>query len=206
MMSFIYKITNNVNKKVYIGKTDINVDYRYKLHLEDSKRQRYKNRLLYKAMAKYGVENFSVETLEETCQPDEREIYYIDKYNSFKDGYNATLGGGGKCLNNYSRVAELYNSGLKLYEIAELLNMCVDSVSYGLRLHNVKTDYPRYVRKSVVQKDKNETTLNSFVSMIDAAQYLIDNSLTNCKLTTARSHISEVVRGKRKSFAGFIWE
>ena len=36
--------------------------------------------------------------------------------------------------------------------------------------------------------------------------YLIDNKLTNCKLTTIRYHISEVCHGKRKTAAKFIWK
>jgi hypothetical protein len=46
-------------------------------------------------MRKYGIENFFVEKIEE-CEEDrldEREIYWIQKYNSFNDGYNSTLGG-----------------------------------------------------------------------------------------------------------------
>lgn len=53
---------------------------------------------LYQAIRKYGVENFSFEVLEE-CDIsllDEKEVYYINLYNSYKEGYNATLGGQGK--------------------------------------------------------------------------------------------------------------
>lgn len=53
---------------------------------------------LYQAIRKYGVENFSFEVLEEcdTSLLDEKEVYYINLYNSYKEGYNATLGGQGK--------------------------------------------------------------------------------------------------------------
>ena len=48
--------------------------------------------------------------------------------------------------------------------------------------------------------------INEFETYADAARYLLDNGLTNCKPTTIRYHISEVCRGIRKSAAGFIWK
>jgi group I intron endonuclease len=56
-MGFIYKITNNINQKSYIGKTERNISVRYKEHI------RHKNYLdlpLYRAFNKYGIENFSI--------------------------------------------------------------------------------------------------------------------------------------------------
>lgn len=47
-------------------------------------------------MRKYGIEHFHIELLEETDDPNEREVYWIEKKRSFKDGYNATIGGDGK--------------------------------------------------------------------------------------------------------------
>ena len=48
--------------------------------------------------------------------------------------------------------------------------------------------------------------LMTFASMSEAGQYLINNKLSNCKLTTIRTHISEACRGKRKTAAKFIWK
>ena len=93
----IYKITNMVNGKVYIGQS-VDIEKRWRRH-----KNLYLNydEILYKAMRKYGFENFSFEILIE-CEEgllDLMEIYYIKQYNSFvgwKDnwGYNATTGGG----------------------------------------------------------------------------------------------------------------
>ena len=50
---------------------------------------------IHRAFRKYGIDNFSFEILEE-CNPEdlfEREKYYIEKYDSYKKGYNETLGG-----------------------------------------------------------------------------------------------------------------
>lgn len=49
-MGFIYKITNDVNGKVYIGKTLNTVESRWKEHCHDKDRRNMENRPLYRAM------------------------------------------------------------------------------------------------------------------------------------------------------------
>ena len=92
-MSYIYKITNLVNGKSYIGATKKSLSDRWKYHLHDSKRERSKNRPLYIAMNKYGIDNFNISVVEE-CEDDsvlfEREIYWIDYYDTYRNGYNET--------------------------------------------------------------------------------------------------------------------
>lgn len=95
-MAFIYKITNTINSKSYIGKTESTVDKRFKQHCSEYTKDRCKDRPLYRAMNKYGLESFTVETLEETTQSSEREIYWIEFYGTYSNGYNATKGGDGK--------------------------------------------------------------------------------------------------------------
>lgn len=64
-MSYIYCITNHVNGKKYIGKTTSSVSKRWKEHCRDYKKERCKDRPLYRAMNKYGIDSFSIEMLEE---------------------------------------------------------------------------------------------------------------------------------------------
>jgi group I intron endonuclease len=89
---YIYKITNIINGKVYIGQTINSVENRFKQHTR-KKGCTY----LYAAIKKYGKENFKVETIEDVPREllDEREIYWISFYNSTnKDiGYNIIKGG-----------------------------------------------------------------------------------------------------------------
>lgn len=101
-MGFIYKITNDINSKIYVGKTELpDPVQRWKEHLKDYDKERCEKRPLYDAMNKYGTEHFHFEVIEETDNTIERERYWINKlrtYVGFKDcnGYNATLGGDGK--------------------------------------------------------------------------------------------------------------
>jgi group I intron endonuclease len=93
----IYKITNKVNGKVYVGQA-LDIKHRFNRHRNDAfdPQNRQYNSALYQAIRKYGFENFVFEILEE-CTPnqlDEREIYYIAKLQAFgTNGYNLTPGG-----------------------------------------------------------------------------------------------------------------
>ena len=94
MNGFIYIIKNTVNSKVYIGQTRTSVDQRWKEHLRHAQ---YGDQVINRAMKKYGVDKFYIETLEicEVSILDEREIYYIDLYDSTdkSKGYNVSIGG-----------------------------------------------------------------------------------------------------------------
>lgn len=85
----IYKITNMVNGKSYIGQSR-DIERRWREH-KNSK----DDATIHRAFRKYGIANFTFEVLEECSaeELDQKEIEYIAKYNSYKKGYNSTLGG-----------------------------------------------------------------------------------------------------------------
>ena len=96
-MGYIYKITNIINNKLYIGQTRKTIEERFQTHLKNA--QKHINRYLYDAMNKYGYDNFICSLIEECDDSllDEREIYWIKFYNTTdkSNGYNMTIGGGG---------------------------------------------------------------------------------------------------------------
>lgn len=93
----IYKITNLVNGKIYIGQS-LNIEKRFITHKVPSRRLKLET-VLYKAFNKYGLENFSFDIIEicDKNQLDTFEKYYIlkNKSNIKKYGYNMTDGGSG---------------------------------------------------------------------------------------------------------------
>lgn len=94
----IYKITNNIDGKIYIGCTVNSLEKRFYEHLYRCYKSDFKSKL-YNAIKKYGEENFIIELIEE-C--DVNVIYntekkYILEYDTYKNGLNSTLGGEG-CL------------------------------------------------------------------------------------------------------------
>ena len=122
-MGYIYKISNDINNKVYIGKTLASISERWKEHLSDMDKRKNEKRPLYAAMRKYGTSHFYIEEVEQ-CSNDivnERECYWIDFYGSYSNGYNATKGGDGRQLYDYSLIVELYDKGLTGKEIMEYL-------------------------------------------------------------------------------------
>lgn len=96
----IYKCTNNVNGKVYIGYTRKSLEKRITEHKSNSKKgSQY---LLHKAIQKYGMNAFDWEIIFESKDKNyvlqEMEFYFIKEYNSYFEtncGYNMTYGGQG---------------------------------------------------------------------------------------------------------------
>ena len=91
----IYKVTNKVNGKIYIGQTTKNLEYRRKKH--EGQINCKKRMVFHRAIVKYGKENFQWETICEASNREELdvlEVFYIKQYESFgKNGYNMTEGG-----------------------------------------------------------------------------------------------------------------
>lgn len=96
-VGIIYKITNILNKKIYVGQTVHSIGLRWRQHLNDANRQQF--RLICKAIRKYGAASFEIEIIEDNVPVsslDSRESFHIKALNSKgKLGYNATEGGRG---------------------------------------------------------------------------------------------------------------
>lgn len=96
----IYKITNKINDKCYIGKSSC-IEQRWKTHRESYTGIKDWDKTLYKAFRKYGIDNFNFEVIEEMTLEyynqfsNNREQYWITFYDSLKNGYNETPGGDG---------------------------------------------------------------------------------------------------------------
>ena len=125
----IYIIKNTVNDKVYIGQTTLSLEDRWKSHLKPSVHKTRGTYKIYNAMNKYGKENFYVELLEDDIPIDllnEKEIEYIELYDSYYNGYNSTKGGDGRIVNKEYDVDEIiqsYLSGVSTKELSELYNV-----------------------------------------------------------------------------------
>ncbi len=96
-MNFVYKVTNTENGKSYIGITSRSTEERWKEHLSRAKNG-LRNSRIYAAIRKYGVEKFEVTTIDQVdCEDSVRELEkkYIQKFDSYKNGYNCNFGGHG---------------------------------------------------------------------------------------------------------------
>lgn len=190
-MGYIYKITNLVNGKVYIGKTARNIESRFYEHKYTAENIESHNSTypLYQAMRKYGTENFNFEILEEydDLTIDDREKEYIKLYNSyigFKNcnGYNATLGGEGAVKYERQLIYELWNEGASIKEISNKLKIDRNTVSKIIRGHyqNAEAEIEKRRRNnlsnisgiSVKQYDETGKLINNFSSYQEAEEKL----------------------------------
>lgn len=209
-MSYIYKITNDINNKVYIGKTNLTIQQRFEQHIRDSKKESLQHRPLYNAIRKYGKQHFHIEIVEEciTSEASNREQYWINFYNSYYNGYNATKGGDGTVFYDHEQIANLLSQGLSATQVAKEFNCSVDLVTiigkeyhidYLANSHNLK-------KKRVAQYDKTGQYIQTFESTADAARWLYDNNKIPTLSSGIRSHIAEVANGKRKTAYKYIWK
>ena len=184
-MGYIYKITNMVNNKIYIGKTTSNIEQRFKEHCRSYNKERVYNFPLYRSMRKYGVENFFIEEIEQ-CDDvmlNDREKYWISYYDTYYgEGYNATLGGEGALKINRQEVLEIYNQLKCVRHTANEVGCDVCTVRSILNEYGIKNfeqeDRYIYNAKKVNQYDKKDKTfIQSFVSSAAAARYLIENNI-----------------------------
>src|SRR5208283_4921236 len=95
MKLIIYKITNILNNKMYIGQSQTSLERRWTLHKSDAKTNR-DNYHFHNAIRKYGTECWKQEVLEEVediSNLNEAEMKWIEYYDTFNNGYNCTNGG-----------------------------------------------------------------------------------------------------------------
>ena len=212
-MAYIYKIVNDINDKVYIGKTENSIEKRFKEHCKDAFRNRNEKRPLYSAMRKYGIEKFHIELIEKTNIPEEREIFWINFYNSYLNGYNATKGGDGKILYNHDLILERLKTSPFPCEVAKEFGCCVDIVSDIAKNNQIITKN----KANEIMKEKTAKKISaytkttheyvaSFSSTAEAAKWCFENKKCSTLNSGVRAHISEAANGKRKSAYTYIWK
>lgn len=119
----IYKITNQLNGKVYVGQS-VDIHRRWNQHKQEGKKLIHKYPL-YLAMNKYGIENFTFKVIEECSQQelDTREQYWIKELKSLvtENGYNISIGGSNRLHCYAEEIYDLWDKGYSLGSLAEIL-------------------------------------------------------------------------------------
>ena len=218
MKGYVYLIENKVNNKKYVGKTYLSVEERWKQHCKDAVRTRMEHRPLYEAIRKYGIDNFTISELEYCDNCEEREKYWIAHYNSYHEGYNATLGGDGKAYFEHSdqEVIDKYNELKSVIGVAEFFHCDKDTISIRLKNNNIVVplggdiynEKKNWKAKKVLQLTLQGEIIQEFDSMKQAAEWLIENNYTSGQIKHIVSNISKTIRGieNRKQAYGFIWK
>ena len=150
-MGYIYKITNLINQKVYIGLTRRNPELRWREHINITYYSKGNRHHLHNAILKYGLENFDFKILEEVPEEkiNDREKFWINYFDSYTNGYNETLGGEGAVKYNYNDFIKLWNEGFTIDEIAEKSGCNRNTVYYALS----KLD--SWKEEALIRREKN---------------------------------------------------
>lgn len=220
-MGYIYKITNKINNKCYIGQTRRNdISLRWNEHKRKSK---YKdNMVIYKAFRKYGIENFIFEVLEKCSKEklNEREIFWINKFNSNDKnyGYNSTIGGNNNSCYCYRKIEQYTLDGIYLrtfntqVDIEKELGYDQATISACLvgknkTAHNFQWKYidddkkiykiAKGKVKKVYQYDLMGNFVKEFLSIRQAEEEMTGNKLKTC--------ILQCCKGKHKTAYGYQW-
>ena len=205
MKKDIYIITNDINDKVYIGQS-VNANNRFLQHKSEAILQS-NNMLIHKAMRKYGIEHFSCTILEEQIDNyDERECYWIEKYQSVQpNGYNICIGGKGtgagifhasakiKDIDTLMNIYDLIkNTNITFSIIANQFNISeaqISGINNGIYYYNNEFIYPLRPKKYSDEKVKQLTY---------ALKYELDKTLKDIakEYEIDASQLSEINTGK----------
>lgn len=191
----IYCITNIVNNKKYIGYTSKNPINRWKEHIKASNRN-IRNNILYKAIRKHGIENFSFEVIYQSKDGyytlRTMEEYFIREYKSFKTewGYNMTYGGEGsfgyECSDEVKEKFRILYKGKKL--TPERIKLITEKTPKGENTTGAKYSRKRFK----ISYDTGETEV-----IKGLRKFCLENNYD-------RANINRLINKKRKSCKNII--
>lgn len=210
-MAYIYKITNLINGKIYIGETIRDIQTRFREHKSvafNEKGHGY-NYHLHNAMRKYGVLNFSIEQLE-FCKDEirfEKETFYIKKYNSIDRnyGYNCVIEGNGATLISTEDILYWWNKGLSVLEISEQLGCHRGTISK--RLHSNGITHSEIIKRfgNYVSKRDSKQVLQYQLDGTYIKEYFNANQAGN-ENGLNPDCIKNVCLQKQKQTGNYLWK
>lgn len=181
-MGFIYKATNTVNGKMYVGQTKRTIEQRWKQHVHSAITDNpFDKSPLHRAIKKYGADKFVVEQVEKCEDKDlnSRETYWIKRLGTFDSGYNITLGGEHPLHWDGTDVLPLWNEGLSVKEIAKRLGVSrrmvsdrlgADGISTAEKIARGQKEGGIASRRPVYMYDRDGSYIAEFKSKHEAAE------------------------------------
>jgi group I intron endonuclease len=208
----IYKVENNLNGKIYIGSTRMDITSRKKDHLRKANNGNVVK--FYEAIITYGDEAFKWEQIDTANSIDElaqKEKRYIIKYNSKLNGYNSDSGGGFK--------KTVYKYDLESRELVESFK-CLDDAgeSVGATRRQISRAclnvnqiyegfYWSYDKFNVFEPRQDQRKKLVCQYTLDNIQIALFSSIAEASTATGvnKSCIAKVCRGERKTAGGYYF-
>ena len=215
---YIYKVTDLINGKIYIGQTNKYHERR----LQHERCSPNEDCDFHRAIQEHGKENFRWEVICTTTSKEEAnelEKRYIAEYNTYREGYNMTKGGIGASMWNARPVVclDLDGTFVKRYDSANeaehtdgywnVVQCCRGNLRQSCgKQFMFEDEYlangPKVYEKpksasvkAIVQCDLDGNLIERFDSVVHAAE----------KTGVRRSTISGAITGTYKNAGGFIW-
>ena len=229
-MGLIYISTNKVNGKSYIGKTYDSLECRKSNHKWFALNNLYDVHF-HRAIRKYGFDKFEWNIIEDNIDKndlEEKEVYYVDKFDTFKNGYNMTIGGEknyslseeskkkisdthrGKKLSKETKL-KISNSVKNLYtdEYRKLISiktkkaMLNPEVKRRLSISHKGHKHSEETKKKMIESKSKKYIIHSPENQVyeikNLKQFCLENDLNN-------SCMCNVAMGRRKNHKGWICE
>jgi len=188
---YIYKIENKINNKRYIGQTTNRKGVRGNMTLNNIKRQYRHNPHLIRSVEKYRIDNFEryiIDSSKNKNELDEKEDFYIKKYNTlnFKFGYNMKEGGsnGKHCEEVKKKISKL-KKGKKRLDISER-----NRRNKGEKNNNYRHDLSHLTRKYLIdQYWISEYNMKNRIININQKSSCEIAKENNCAISTVRNKL-----------------
>jgi len=222
----IYKHTNKINGKSYIGLTTRSMEERLKQHLKSAENgDKFK---FQRAIRKYGIENFSSEIIENNIPLysiisekinilSKREIYWINYYDTYNNGYNMTKGGEGTTGVKYTeeRRQKVIKSNTNRI-ISEETKLKISKARKGTKLseETIKKITAIHKGKKISEETKlkmsNSSKDRKIIDIFNSNNEIIYTSTKNfkkfCKEKNLPSGLANSYRNNGRPYKGFKYK
>lgn len=211
-MISIYIISNDVNNKVYVGKTKHTLSKRFNEHIRESRRKRSIGKPFYDDIRKYGYEHFQISLIEQCSESDsnKREQFWISEYKLLNSCYNVALGGIGKPLFDHSIILDTIIENPYPIIAAKMIGCSTDLIhrvaaDNGIKLYNRGQKININQCKQVCQLSMDRRFVRKFNSVQEAAVWCYNNNICKALNSGVRGHIADCANGKVNSAYGYLW-
>lgn len=206
MKGIIYKATNLVTNKIYIGQTKRSLHERIKGHYDTAINGKFK---FCKALRKYNKDDWKWEIIEEADieSLDTLEIKYIAKFDTYKNGYNSTLGGGGvRGVKKDSKIYEIYHPDTGILKLSRQ-DLYKLNFTLGQEIRKLVNKKTNHIKGYVLAEYKDNYDSLVKISHLYHPDYgIISASFTEFKnkYFNGSDRFKNILYGKSISFRGWV--